>query len=241
MGPERDCICGTPWTSVAASIMSGLDQSKYTVVNTDAIHAATDVKPVHIARIWTNCTELDNSHIPCILNHTSVSQSKYNSLDKYDWFTPSTANEIVVKLKSRQEFALHSYDPDASFSLDSAGSICKQINERAYQWGLARVSTKTRARFEKYGVPMMFEEDTDPLVPAGPLFTSSSLKVWEDTDTQGMHVLKVQAMAFKNPHENWVTKISPILGGYHYCQLLSPARVIEWIQTDGLRKHMGLH
>ena len=26
-------------------------------------------------------------------------------------------------------------------------------------------------------------------------------------------------------------------GGFHYCKLLSPARAMEWLYTDGLRNH----
>ena len=37
-GETNDCVCGTPWASFAATIMSGLDQRLYPVVNADAIH-----------------------------------------------------------------------------------------------------------------------------------------------------------------------------------------------------------
>jgi hypothetical protein len=35
--------------------------------------------------------------------------------------------------------------------------------------------------------------------------------------------------------------IYPDSAGYHYCKLLSPARAMEWIYVDGLRKYDGMH
>jgi hypothetical protein len=31
--------------------------------------------------------------------------------------------------------------------------------------------------------------------------------------------------------------IYPDSAGFHYCKLLSPARIMEWIYVDGLRRH----
>lgn len=239
MGPSKDCICGTPWTSVAATIMGNIDPSKYHIINTDAIHDVTDTKPYHHAHLWSDCST-SNVVYPCVVNHTTVSQQIYDSNDSSDTgFPPATAHEIRVKMKSRQEFAMHSTNPTADFSLDSEESVCKKINQFAYQWGLDRVSEKARKRFEEYGQPMVFEEDKEPNLPIGPLFINAALKMEDDVDSNNNPILKVTSTAFKTPHEGFVTKLYPDSNGYHYCKLLSPARVVEWIHTDGLRKKMG--
>jgi hypothetical protein len=223
--------------------MSNLDPSIYPVVNTDAIHDVNEIKTIHHPHIWTNCTFLAGAQLPCVLNHTSVSQQVYSKDSDSDAESShATADEIIVKMRSRQDFALHSYDTNALFSLDSAESVCKTINERAYQWALERVSEKTRARFLKFGQPMVFEEDMDTFLQIFPLFVSTKVKFTDATDMNGNPTLLVKAAAMKVGQENILAKVVPVLdGGVHYCKLLSPARVIEWIQTDGLRKKMGLN
>jgi hypothetical protein len=159
-------------------------------------------------------------------------------------FAAATAKEIRVKMKSRQLFSMHTTDPNASFDLDAVESVCKKINMEAYKWGLGRVSEKARDRFETYRVPMVFEEDTFPLLPMGPLWINDALDLTEKTVKDGLfgkerYVLSVKSTSFKTSQDGWETKLYPDSNGYDYCKLLSPARVVEWIHTDGLRRGMG--
>ncbi|KAJ3328443.1 hypothetical protein HDU76_009960 [Blyttiomyces sp. JEL0837] len=237
MGPEHDCVCGTPWADVAVKIMAGLDETKYPIYHTDAQHDVTDTNPYHHAYIWNNCTA---ETLPCTVNTTTVSQIMYDTGDSLDsGFTHATAYEIRLKMKTRQLFALSTYDTNASFDLDGAESICAKVNQKAYEWGLSRVSAKALARFQQYGQKMIFGDDYYAPLPIGPLFIYNSLHTDDVKLDNGSWVLKVTAPSFKTPNTGFVTTLYPDSNAQHYCKLLSPARVIEWIHTDGLRKYMG--
>jgi hypothetical protein len=44
----------------------------------------------------------------------------------------------------------------------------------------------------------------------------------------------------KTELDSWINKVHPDSGGQHYCKLLSPARAMEWITSEGLRDHLGV-
>jgi hypothetical protein len=162
--------------------------------------------------------------------------------DKNDSGFPSaTAFEIRIKMKSRQVFQLSTTNTHATLEEADAPSICKEINQKSYDMALSLASPLARERFSKYGQRMVMVEDTMPFIPAGPLFINSNLKFKEEKYDNGKYVLEVQAVAFKTPQEGFITTLYPDSNGYHYCKVLSPARAMEWIYVDGLRRYKGLN
>jgi hypothetical protein len=92
-------------------------------------------------------------------------------------------------------------------------------------------------RFKKYGQKMMMLNDYFPPLPIGPLWIFNDMK-YKEKNIDGKWIMTVQSISFKTPEEGFVEKIRA--NGYHYCKVLSPARVMEWIYTDGLRRNKGI-
>jgi hypothetical protein len=67
---------------------------------------------------------------------------------------------------------------------------------------------------------------------AGPLWIWTYMEYVDEKDGEGNAVLTVKAPMMKTPLDYLVSAAA----GFHYCKLLSPARVAEWIYVDGLRK-----
>ncbi|CAJ1354143.1 unnamed protein product [Effrenium voratum] len=135
-----------------------------------------------------------------------------------------SAMEIGTKLSSR-ELAFNVTGNPSSPELDD-GDRCKAINEAAYDLALNMSSPAALARFRKLGRPLVMAPDKKPTPPAGPWWIWNYLS-FED---KGPHVEVSSWYAF-------YPLSGPAYGaGSHYCKLLSPARALEWIYTDSLRK-----
>ncbi|KAJ3268551.1 hypothetical protein HDV01_002590 [Terramyces sp. JEL0728] len=233
MSGDSDCVCGVPFTNTAAHIMAGLDESKYPLINVDAIHDVSDTKPYHHAHIWSNCTV---GSLPCLMNSTTVSQVMYEEDSSDSGFPSATAYEIRVKMKARQIYKLFSSDPNVPLDSIDQGNICADINQASYNWALETATEKANNRFSQYGQPMVMQPDSAPILPIGPLFINSKLG-FKDAQVDGKWQLQVTSVGFKTPEDSFVTHLYPDSNGYHYCKVLSPARVMEWIYSDGLRKN----
>ncbi|KAJ3299662.1 hypothetical protein HDV03_002828, partial [Kappamyces sp. JEL0829] len=241
--PNTSCICGVPFSSVAANIMSGLDPSVYPLTSLDAIHDVSDTNPYHHPHVWSNCSlALASTSAPCAMNSTTVSMVIYPDDKNDSGFAPATADEIRVKMASRQVYALNSVDPNATLASYDSGSICAQINQESYTWALSVVSPAAMNRFQQYGQPMVMMDDGAPVVNIGPFFVNSKVE-FKDAQQDGRWVRQVKAYGFKTDYR--LTGLSAIFAppdsnGYHYCKVLSPARAMEWILVDGLRKNKGI-
>ena len=71
----------------------------------------------------------------------------------------------------------------------------------------------------------------------GPVWIWKPLAYSEGTDSTGRQTLVVQSVMMRTPVDYGIKAAA----GMHYCKLLSPARVMEWIYVDGLRKYYGIH
>jgi len=85
----------------------------------------------------------------------------------------------------------------------------------------------------------MIGKDIRPLLPIGPVFIKDTLHL-DNQRVDGATVLVVRSPALVTGVDSWITHLYPDSSGYHYCKLLSPARALEWVQTDGLRLHGGI-
>eukprot|EP01062_Namystynia_karyoxenos_P080552 TRINITY_DN8692_c0_g8_i1.p1 TRINITY_DN8692_c0_g8~~TRINITY_DN8692_c0_g8_i1.p1 ORF type:complete len:570 (+),score=159.60 TRINITY_DN8692_c0_g8_i1:75-1712(+) len=136
----------------------------------------------------------------------------------------TSAIEIATKMASRQ-LAWNRTGAAADKSLDD-GDRCKDINQAAYDLALQAASPSARARFQAKGRPLVMVADKSPFPPAGPWFIWNYLQ-YDDKGTSG-----VQVQSWKVFYALDAAKYG---AGNHYCKLLSPARALEWIYTDGLR------
>jgi hypothetical protein len=159
-------------------------------------------------------------------------------LDLFDTgFSLTSATELRVKLSSRQALQLAAGMPPSSVNFtrtDVLPSLCAAINLAAYDWALAHAGPVASERFKRRGTPLRMANDTF-LGNAGPLWIDDPLKFTPLMDAQGENVSAV-AVAAPCSHTNVDYPIKAA-AGLHYCKLLSPARAMEWIFIDGLRKH----
>jgi hypothetical protein len=172
-----------------------------------------------------------------MLNCTTVSETIYDDNDELDTgATHASALEIRLKMKSRQIYNMFSLDPFAPFTLDEI-NVCAEINEKAYQWALDNADPRALARFNMYGTRMVFAPDYFYPLPIGPLWIDGLLRM-KLKKVNNERVLWVQSISMKTSADNIFNVLHPDAGGQHYCKLLSPARAMEWIYTDGLRNRL---
>jgi len=112
---------------------------------------------------------------------------------------------------------------------------CRDVNQEAVKTAMAILSNsksafanKTLARYIKRGRSIMFADDFAPFENIGPLFIKGSLKITDSSE--GITVSSIAIHTQLN---------STLFPGVHYCKLLSPARVLDYIYTDSLKKASG--
>lgn len=226
--PSDACQVGCKWTERAMTIMAELNVTH--VNDTDGFHPASEIFPaIHHPKILSNCSNPDPS---CVVKLSSVSENIYEK-DKSDTGSvPNSAKEIRAKLKSRQSVLLASGYKDVDFNVSDAGSRCQTINQVAYDWAVNRTDPKTLARYRKFGVSMVMGEDKGCLKNRG-LWIYLPMSYNTTENASGRKVLLIRSIQLKT------TVKYPIgmFAGMHFCKLLTPARVMEWIYVDSLRTY----
>ena len=211
--PASDCICGAGISNIAATIMANLNSTQYPLINVDALHSAAETKPSHFAHLWTNCTTEAKAVLPCLVNSTTVTEPVYKSLGDFS-FGPSTAYEVRIKMKSRQAYALYTFDSKATLDAYDSPSICAEINQKSYEWALSKVTPRVLQRFKEFGVAMVMTKDESPIVPIGPGFINKAL-AYTEVQKDGQWVLEVTSVGFKTPEEgNVLTGLFPNSNGF---------------------------
>ena len=135
----------------------------------------------------------------------------------------TSAIEIATKLASRQ-FVHDLLGAPAPTTLDD-GDRCMAINQRAFETALAASSEEARTRFLTKGARLSMAPDQTPKPNGGPWWIWGYLAF-----TKQPNATEVQSWASFTPLDGLSYG-----AGTHYCKLLSPARALEWIYTDGLR------
>ena len=195
---SSDCSCGSPFSRVAVQIMAGLDASKYPLQHADAIHDLVDFDPSHLPRIWNNCSL---AKLPCSINTTTVTQLVYNDQDIHE--NGVTASEMIIQMKSRQQFLWASSDPSARMLLTDGPSRCKEINLKSYELALGLASKVAQDRFKAFGQRMVMVEDRVPegVVSDLAVFAKTGLGFSQEQYANGKWVVEVQAVAYKTEAE----------------------------------------
>jgi hypothetical protein len=163
-------------------------------------------------------------------------------IDPFDTgFTSVACDELRVKMKSRQSVHLAAGVANASFTeLDDRNDICQSLNQHSIQLIEQAIANPRYAEsglkriYERYlriGYRLQVGEDLGPF-NAGPTWIWQPLKFEKGQDGGGGNVAVVRSPSMRTPQDFWV----PLSAGFHYCKLMSPARVLEWIYLDGIRE-----
>lgn len=155
-----------------------------------------------------------------------IKEEKLNVLTQLmdDGSEPVSAIEIATKMASRQ-LMFNRTGTDSPPTLDD-GDRCRDINVAAMNWAISRTPSDILQRYKQSGKQLVMVSDKRPSIPAGPFWIWSYM---EYTD-KGEFVEVASYETFFGLDSN------PYGAGTHYCKLLSPARAIEWIYVDSLRK-----
>ena len=229
--PSPSCQVGCPWTQSAMVTMGELPSGK--LHDTDEIHPASEILPkFHHPAIFNKCSKPDSS---CIVQLSSVSENIYDKDVSDNGLTPNSAKEIRAKLKSRQSVMIAAGFEDVDFNVSDAGSRCKTINQQVYNWALENSGPITVSRFKEFGVQFVMGEDRGCLDNGG-LWIYLPMVYSQSKNSTGGDIVIVESIQMKTP----VTYKIGIFAGMHYCKLLSPARAMEWMYVDGLRKYYSI-
>jgi len=235
------CPDGSDWTAVAQAVIAGdLEGWKFSSANKFVDCSSTPLTG-------------EEFHLPVITNDTAAhsvasttySQCKWDTGDDQDTgFVYTSASEIGSKLSSRQCLLIEGVgETDANFSITDAPDFCMISNQKAYQWALDHADAVTKARYSKFGQPYTFGPDIAKA--GGPLFLDAGI-TYQDNGDAGVEIL---APMQKTEKDYWKDHFGPIPrpsaipdpGCFHYCKLLSPARAMEWVYLDGLRRHLAIN
>lgn len=154
----------------------------------------------------------------------------------------TSASEIGAKLSSRQCLLIKGVGlVDTPFTVDDS-DFCMMANKEAYNWALTNAGRATAARFNAYGQRYTFGADIQKA--GGPLFLGAGISYTDNGDAG----VEVASPAQKTEQDYWKNHFPiprpsgiPDPGCFHYCKLLSPARAMEWVYVDGLRRFLPIN
>lgn len=228
------CGHGSEWVNLALKYMAGFEEAHITNVKLtadDNFHKVWTVVPDPLPSCLNNCTlQTPNCQLLCV----SVTELSYNTYDSLDnGFYPISADEMKTKMSSREALLTAAGLSNVKFNLTDGWSSCKFINDKAIEWALANASPESRARFSLKGEKYQTVEDKDAL--NGGSWIIQYLN-YQEVLQNGVPVVQIGSYTSRYPLDYWL----PLSSGFHFCKLLSPARVMEWIYLDSLKKQGGI-
>ena len=223
----NDCWRGSPWTEMTQRALISLPDINVNVV--DSFHHVWRVFPFYHPKIKNSCDKPDAS---CHLELTTVSQAVYAEAQGLDTGGyADAAYEIRAKLKSRQAILEATGGSAVKFEESDGGSWCGRMNQRAIEWAEAHAPTSVIEIYKREGIPLVVGDDIGPLTN-GPMWIWMPLSEKYENNNQGKLVREVRSPVMKTPLDH---PIKPARG-FHFCKLLSPARVMEWVYVDSQRQ-----
>ena len=242
--PSDACNAGCPWTNYASQKhMSGLPDS-ITINNNDGFHPVDQTKPtVHLPHILNNCTSPDTcTELQTVTVTEAYYDNKWTDQTLDTGSDPLSAGELRTKLSSRQRSMEHAGYQNVDFDKVDAPSICAEINQMSWDWAMSQLTPEAKKRYDTFGEPYIMGEDKGPY-NAGPLWINKEL-VYKESKNDDMnlthgtgYVTTIQSVMMKTPTDYFLS----VASGFHYCKILSPARAMEWMIIDSLRKTMGIN
>ena len=205
---RTNCTGGCPWSEEMLKVMGRHDGVAYSIA--DSFHPVTEEHPsCHLPHVHGDADPDANpggpslkdpplcDGAPCALNVTTVTQAVYLSGSTDDlwrihldlpWadtgFLPVSARELKMKLKSRQALwqAAGVLGPDAPLDATDALDRCREINQKAIDWALARASESARRRLNATGKTIATGADAGPFAPRGSFLRGSRRRRGSDAD-----------------------------------------------------------
>lgn len=110
------------------------------------------------------------------------------------------------------------------------------MNQKAIDFAMEYLNSydagkNTIARFNSRGRPICLTKDHTATGNIGPLWVSEKMTIKDDAENKCLEVSSlVEGPTGINSH---------IFPGIHYCKLLSPARVIDYMMIDSLKESSG--
>jgi hypothetical protein len=234
--PAKDCICGSNWvTDYAFPELAGASDKGFSVNVADAFHDVSDVHPFHLPHNWNTCAKPEG----CTLNVTTLTMNFAGDSPLFPNTTspPLSALELRTKMKSRKIIWEAAGLGKQSADVDKKNlTLCKRANQAAWDWALDNADADVKARFEKSGEPFVMVDDVEaPIGLSGPEWIKKELVYTRNEESKSVEVQSWMFVVGESPIKS---KYLPT--GMHYCKLLSPARCMEWIYTDGLRRGLAV-
>jgi hypothetical protein len=98
--PTPSCLKGSPWVEERSlnKLVGTLADPQVILKNNDNFHRASTIYPYHHPELTTDCADHSG---PCSVNHISVTENVYATLNELDLGrTPIASTSMRVKLKS---------------------------------------------------------------------------------------------------------------------------------------------
>ena len=222
---EQDADATTaPWCELAQKELAGIKTDDVDRLEVISVYK-TESKPFEDTRVAYTPIE-ENNHVQFNVSGHDVF---YGSLLKAKQMCITPAQEIGCKMASADRVA-----EQLGLTADQydGTKTCGDMNQYAIDLA-EQIMQETPAgkhaleRFKQSGRPICLGDDFSPVGNIGPLFVKETLSVKDDSKN---HCLKVEALK-----EGPTALNALIFPGIHYCKFLSPARVIEYYMTDGLK------
>ncbi|CAE8611037.1 unnamed protein product [Polarella glacialis] len=244
--PRGQCTGASPWAPEAQKLISGPALEKA------APGTVLEVTNSYVVLGGSPATGQD-FHLPKLtkpaagkINIGTYSECYWNDLvnevfeDMDTGFTFTSAQEIGTKLYSRQCTLNVGLGLNASFSEDD-GDFCAATNQLAYDWAMVNAPKQSLQRFKTKGIDLVMGKDLDK--QGGPWWLEARLE-FNAKQQDGKTYMEVVSPMQRTEQDYWARHFPnlpepaflPDPGCYHYCKLLSPARVMEWMMVDGLRE-----
>lgn len=227
------CGHGSDWVDKAQQYMAGFDEynlSSVVLTTDDNFHKVWTVLPDPLPSCLNKCTLGQACSLLCV----SITELAYNNYDNLDTgFYPISADEMKTKMNSRQSLLNYAGLANQNFTQTDEWSTCKFINDKAIDWAFSNAGPNTLQRFQRIGEKFVTAEDDE--ASNGGIWIIDYMS-YQEVLRNGETVVEVKAYSSRYPLDYWL----PISAGFHFCKLLSPARVMEWIYSDGLKKNGGL-
>jgi len=148
---------------------------------------------------------------------------------------PISALELASKIRSRQcvQNELHQ-TTDTSFSVDDP-QFCKETNQKIIDDALSHASPAALDRYHKYA--KQYVAGDDKATSSGPGFLTGHISFEESGDQMLVKspLLKTDINYWRDTFHIPRPSYIPDPGCYHYCKILSPARVMEYVYVNGIR------
>ncbi len=145
--------------------------------------------------------------------------SSYMNLPEESSWGARVPKEIHCKFRTQD-----SIESLLEVNIDGEEGTCKEMNQRALDWALGRLTKSQRSRYDSLGKKLVFVDDNVAAIGSG--WIGADITYTENGDT-----VEVMAPAMVILHNDPTVDTSEghQFYGVHYCKLLSPTQVMFWL------------